>query len=323
MLLAVGGANTVRLWDVKEGDELDEKTLEGDILNVTFSADGQLVAAASSRGRVYTWHVATGAGKDYRVGESTHGGSLNAVAVSPDQKWTAVGRSDARIMVWSEDGRLPVSELAVPSPVYGLDFSPDGKTLVSVDGGGVARAWALNEKDEWVARLSWPFEEPLRTVDFSGDGKTIAVAGDEGVIYLVGFDVPRRSITAYEGPVPVPVFKVEFSRDGKYLISASNDNAVRVWDVVFSDKLLARIVETSNDPNFLKEAKQSPAAMGALPGEMPGETRQRLLTDVSLSPDGKYVAAARADNRPVHVYAWSYFRDSAELLKEAEKYLSR
>ena len=66
-----------------------------------------------------------------------HSAAVNAVAISPDDRWLATGSSDATIKVWPiKNGKLDLDRDTITlekhtKPITCLTFTPDGKRLLS------------------------------------------------------------------------------------------------------------------------------------------------------------------------------------------------
>ena len=116
-----------------------------------------------------------------------HAEGVNAVAVSPDDRWLASGSDDATIKVWPiKDGKLdpdrePLTLEKHTKPVTSLTFTPDGKRLISGSQDQKLMVWNLQ-------KMSMDFMIPghknwinsvllldARTVVTASDDLTVAV----------------------------------------------------------------------------------------------------------------------------------------------------
>jgi WD40 repeat protein len=135
---------------------------------LAWSPDGKQIVSAGLDRTLKLWDAAEGKlvrefkafkEKDFVKG---HRDGVFCVAFSPDGKTLASGSSDRSIKLWKvEDasvvleltnpafkpGPLPAAPQAHPGWVYGVRFTPDGKTLISVGGApqnrGFLAAWSL------------------------------------------------------------------------------------------------------------------------------------------------------------------------------------
>ncbi|MCY4403071.1 MAG: sigma-70 family RNA polymerase sigma factor [Candidatus Poribacteria bacterium] len=115
--------------------------------------------------------------------------------------------------------------------IYALEFSPDGKILISksqyriIDGtgysssGGPTEIWDI-DTGEQIASLALNISDVI----FSGDGKTLAITGSGGV--SVWDIATRQEIGVFNDAV-----KVVFSGDGNTLCIIEHDR-YRLWDTV-------------------------------------------------------------------------------------------
>ncbi|MHC5055565.1 MAG: FtsX-like permease family protein [Planctomycetota bacterium] len=136
------------------------------------------------------------------------------------------------------------------APVLSLAFSPDGKRFVSGCGDNTVRVWDVAAGAEVLALTR--HSASVTTVAFSPDGRSVASGDSDGTVKLWYahngelHQLPADSLDAApEPPVPLrftghsaPVTSTAFDPQGLRLASASEDGAVKVWDVSTGAMLL-------------------------------------------------------------------------------------
>lgn len=139
--------------------------------------------------------------------------------------------------------------------VNSVDFSPDGKRIITASDDGTARLWDLSGKQlvEFKGH-----QKPIRSVSFSLDGQHIATASADGTARL--WDLNGKQLVEFKEHQG-EVNSVSISPDGKHLATAGDDGTTRLWNL--SGKLLV-------------EFERHPA----------------LVKSVSFSPDGQHIATA-------------------------------
>jgi WD40 repeat protein len=222
-LLASGGDETVRLWEVATGAEA--RTLgggSGGVSGVAFSPDGRLVASADIRVRL--WEVATGAEARTLTAAT---GYVRCVAFSPDGRLVASGGNVGFVGVWEVATGATVRELAGQTKeVRGVAFSPDGRLLASGGDDGTVRLWEVATGAE--ARELAGHTGEVRCVAFSPDGRLLASGGNDKTVRLweVATGAEARKLTGHTTWVE----GVAFSPDGR-LLASTGDTSVRLWEV--------------------------------------------------------------------------------------------
>ena len=148
----------------------------------------------------------------------------------------------------------------------------------------------------------------VTSISFSGDGKYLASGSYDNTVKLWDMRT-SKNVATYEGHTHI-INSVSFSANGKYIASGSSDKTVKVWEVQTSKCLATlqhdeevRHVSISADgkhlaSNSLGEKKQ---ISGLKVWEIPTSKcimsiQESLAFGVSLSADGKYLAAPSSEN---------------------------
>jgi WD40 repeat protein len=239
---------TVLLCDAATGQQLHAlPQKDGGVRLLRFAPDGkQLVVVSRKLAR--TWDTTTG-----KEVQSREVGEKDWRAISPDGKWLA---SQDSLRALDKDQSLPLAEVR-GNGLIGMDFSPDGKFLVSSYGGipgtlkdgdwgshltfdnsspGAVVIWDAATGKE-LRRLKglrgyvWPYQ----TV-FSHDGKLVAAAcGNWGVqVWDATTGEPRLRLPGRERDETA---SLAFSPDGRRLFTAGSRN-VDLWDMASGRQLL-------------------------------------------------------------------------------------
>ncbi|KAJ7230707.1 chromatin associated protein [Mycena pura] len=226
---------------------------------VQFSADGKWLATGCNR-TAQIFDVQTGNKTCVLVDDSTgKTGDLyiRSVRFSPDGKYLATG---------AEDKRIRVSErlcLNIPAPIqflqiwdiakrsirmvfdghqqeiYSLDFSFDGRLIVSGSGDRTVRIWDMDDRSMRVLSAS-PDSDPSSTSPTSLDAGVTSVAiSPDGALVAAGcVDHVVRIWSVATGVLfeqlrghTDSVYSVAFTRDGNGIVSGSLDNTLKHWDL--------------------------------------------------------------------------------------------
>jgi len=219
----------VRLRDASGEPTGDEFTFGSGIQQLTFSADGRLIAGAGAGGRIVLWD-ASGLAEPRTLQTPWSVSTIVALAFSPSGQTIAVGQVDRAITLLSLDtGEQRTRLRGHEEAVSGLWISPEGTRLLSASWDRTVREWdvAPDAPPDFVATLRGHTDQVL-DVDFSPDGSLLASASSDRTVRLwdpvlveaVGM-LPRHAGTVYS---------VAFSPDGRLLATGDSRGAVRLWE---------------------------------------------------------------------------------------------
>jgi WD40 repeat protein/Flp pilus assembly protein TadD len=235
-----------RLWDSATAEPVGEPLPHNLEVNVVaFTPDSKVLLTGSDGNAALVWHATTG--KPFVVkgfgGIPMQGGLGHPIGMSSRHLDPFGERpSGERQVVWGpargkREGRSGLHGAGV----HALQFSPDGKGLLSAAGDGIGRLWRpgryLGPADHtlqirWEKRTRFgnlaPLP-PLYAAAWQPGSALVATGGDEGMIHL------WSAATGKEVGKPLPqegaVMALAFSPDGKRLLSGGADGTARLWDV--------------------------------------------------------------------------------------------
>jgi WD40 repeat protein len=275
---------TIKLWKL-DGSLLSTIKIEyGDLSNVSFSPDGQtLVSIEGNHGNVKLR-------KRNGTIITTIPAKCRSVNFSPDGKTLVSGGDDGTIKLWELDGTLISTFEANQKQIGFVNFSSDGKNLVSA-GPETIKLWNL---DGTLISTFNHEQGNYMKVNFSPDGKTLASSGNDSTIKLWRLNGTLISTFKHKGG---NLGRKSFSPDGKTLVSGGGDGLIKVWKL--DSNLISSIA--SNQPivssmNFSLDGKT--LVSGGNDGTIKLWTRrgnlvyefqsyQGIVDSVNFSPDGK------------------------------------
>jgi WD40 repeat protein len=306
---AMGGVNTVKLWNVTplsrkawESEEL-LRTLTGNssaVLSIALSPDGQILASRHSDNTLKVRNLLSGEVlHTFNLGTSP----VKSIAFSPDWKMVATGSEDRTIHIWNLlSGELIRTLTGHVGSVESIAFSPDGQTLVSgsgfearvmnaelstgsvqvssaspnpqCNGCGDVKFWDLNT-GQLLRTLTENLTEPPRAIAISPDGQTVAIASNYIQLRSLKTGQLLRTLVNPDSRDPLKLSRpraIAFSADGQKLASGDFNGTIQLWN------LTGRLLRT-------------------LPGHY-----SRGISAVSFSPDGETLASISGASETIQLW---------------------
>ena len=301
---------------------LDPQGHNASIRDVIFSPDDKYLITASRDKTIRVWDLSTGKTVKTIRGQIGWGnlGMLYAAALSPDGRTLAVSgflrepdRKSHVIRIHDlETGEIVKLLKGHSQPVCDLDFSPDGRYLVSGGFDQTVIVWDVEAGYELMS-LKDP-KDTVYAVKFSPDGARVAAADDDRNVYL--WQVPDGRLIKKMSGHTDRVRAVDFTSDGRYIISAGYDKHIKMWDGATGEfiktlavqELQPRTMDVSPDGSMLVTSSFT-APYDSYVYEIPsGRLLHRFTRHnnsslaLCFSHDSKYIASSGGDTNPAFIW---------------------
>lgn len=202
---------------------------DSSVASFQFSPDGTKIVTASGE-VAQQWDAIT----RKPVGQAMkHLAAVQAAVYSPNGRWIATASSFplnapvSIIRLWDADNDA-ATEIKTPIVHTGrlnhLDFSPDGKKILSASNDGTVRLWDLMTGESSIPLMR--HDGSVKEAVFSPDGLWIATRSDQNIRVWsarTGEEIGRTMNHAN-------VASLAFSPDGRRLVSGTDDGNFRFWD---------------------------------------------------------------------------------------------
>jgi WD40 repeat protein len=257
-------------WPVCRFRIVDEHGSELPLHSSTFSPTGEFIAFGDKTGQIYLLSRKDGLVASWRGHNSLLG--LPVLAFSPNGK-LLVSSGGGCVKLWNVNNNGYSCLWTRNQNVGSLSFSPSGE-FIACGGGDYEEVLLLNVSDGTTTQRVRPSSSIFGPkVAYSPDGKTVAFAGSSpvggglivGLIELWKHDEAENALISFEGHKDA-VNCLSYSPDGTYLASTSDDETIKLWNVVQGRCIQTLIGHT--DP----------------------------VRSVSFSPNGKYIASVANDS---------------------------
>jgi WD40 repeat protein len=320
VLASTGPDQTLRLWDVETGKEL-QRAESKHVSGVSFLAGGKTLLTGSLNGIVRWWDAVT-VKELRRLTESPDRGAH--LALSPDESLMACWSWNTIRVRELPTGKLCVASSGHDGHVRELALAPDGKILATGGYDGTIRLWDVASGKE-VERLDGGLTWMERGLAYSADGTTLVAAGSGAMIRV--WDARTRKLRRQFRGAPRDVSCCALSPDGKLVAAlGSSDSLIRLFRtadgtearrpegtegrvsrLAFSPDGRLLAVGSDRRPARREESPRTEGVVRLLDVETGGEVAKfeghlGEIGVLTFSPDGRTLAVSAADDGALHLY---------------------
>lgn len=264
------------------------------VLHVAFTPDSKLLLAAHQQGDLSIWDTSSWQKVD---SIATKQGSITALAVSPDGTLTATGSQGNTVKVWNVQSRELVAEFLADSKnanefLQYLAFSPDASLLAT--GGNYTKGLVLDLRTrKSVASLGG-----TKQIQFSSDGNTLTGAVGQKVLVWDAkswqirktLDDPEKNVTMIAADELNKRLAITGWKKGVRILNLDTGELVKSVPDAVTDALTF----TSGWQNMV--TGRGTVGIWSLPtSKLRCESPEMEISDIALSPDGKFIAATLHD----------------------------
>ena len=184
---------TVRLWNIKTGEQLTALEMPGTdwITSLAYDPSGRLLAASqwTDKGNVYIWDIEEKTIVHTIILNNFLGNIKDPFQFSPDGKIIACAIKEEYkhlVRLWTADGAMQLADMPIPDDYRDMDFSSDGSLLA------VASMKAVTIWDVSTCTLLYTLDQEFSDDDtdivaelaFTPDGRHLAIARRNGTLDL-------------------------------------------------------------------------------------------------------------------------------------------
>jgi WD40 repeat protein len=224
---------SVRVWQVEDGEQIQVFNTPGEVTSVAFTPDGRYLAYGGVDGwpQAAVWVVDVGTWDP--VVKVEEGWNIPAIVFTPDSLLMIAGGISRNVRAWYIPQGNQVYLIYYPGQVYDLALSPDAHTLAAAPCTESSANTCLNVElwlreagtGEIQARI-YAGTSPIYALRYSPNGALLLSGSQDGMLKAWDRD---GNLLATMQLHPGTLEDIAFSPLGDLLATAGSDGTVRLW----------------------------------------------------------------------------------------------
>jgi WD40 repeat protein len=301
--IATKYGNAVIIVNSHTGEEINRRGSQAGVSNsADWSGDGNWLLTAHDLNSAIIWDIQTGG----LIKELRHTASVEHASWKHDESQVATVTQNGIVHIWEpQSGRILHKWQANFSPLWSVEWSPDGERILTAGGDGVARIWEIGTPGQGK-----PIEHPglLSTASWSPDGRFI-LSASAWMAYI--WDVASSQEVIRFRDHFSQVNAAAWESNGERVISGDANGTAIIWDANTGEQLH----KMQGHTQAINTVAWSPDGRWAITGSLDrtariwdtesGEQVNSLrghsgsVLSASWSPDNKLIITTSADNTAV------------------------
>lgn len=290
--------SSIRVWDLRQGEclcEFDANTkdcsehLDG-LTGIAITPDGGVVISGSFDKTIRVWDVQNG--KCVRTLRG-HILSVQDVSVTADGCIAVSAGGDQELRVWNISGEYPPTQAGHQGRITALEFTANGKTLVSASEDHLLCVWdALSGR---CVHTLEGHEDGVFDVALAPDGRTAVSTAKDQTLRVWDLNTGSCIQCIHTG---ANLISIKMTPDGRHAVSCDFDHQGQIWDLTIGKEVDA-LTEKRGNLVFQNGRSRSVYVWNFDQGRMTRSIELKGgrsgIMDIAVAPNGREIVSAGAD----------------------------
>lgn len=241
ILVSVSNDATAKIWDWRNGTLLQTLDFPSEVVSVSFSPNGQILAVGGvdePLGDVQNAAIWTFSVDSWKpLLKFPEYWNISALVYSPDGRWLVGGGTSRNVQIWRTGDGTSIFTLNHAHQVVDAAISPDGSSVATAtcqntvnDECTEGAVWLWNLSTGRLINKLRGFPDVVESVAFSVDGSSLIAASRDGTlrVYATSDYQPQ-----FEATPPGGNGIMTLSPNGGLLATGGANGAVHLWKVVY------------------------------------------------------------------------------------------